>query len=118
MVVSDEDPSNSWVKLNMQLENWSYTNFELQLRVDTPLYVVKRKLVERHGRMTELSLLLLVHGVSTQVTNDKLTLHELGIDGKPWGGDLPAVICRYDFKPAGVDEPLLLAHYDAPKART
>lgn len=122
-----------WVTLDMRLVNWSsvaraaladawhlysrdrrsYLNFELKLRDDTPLFSLKKRLVERHGRMTELRLYKDHVSPETELSDEMLTLREVGVAGAgvdDEGNPEPPARATlvYDFKPHDSADPLLL----------
>lgn len=94
-----------------QLRNWSFSGlaFKVRLRVDTPVFAIKRKIVERHGRLSKLTLYKDAETPDCEILNDRLTLAELGILGRPLHDPPEVVILHYDFKPFAHDEPVLLA---------
>ena len=47
-----------------------------------------------------------------EISNDKWTLYEIGIDGSPEDEEPEVVTIIYDFKPHGYDEPVLLARHE------
>ena len=40
---------DKWVKVHVRLLNWTYLNFEVRCKESTKLYVIMKKIVERHG---------------------------------------------------------------------
>ncbi|RYG56346.1 hypothetical protein EON66_03115 [archaeon] len=46
----------AYVKLDLKLINFSFLPIILRVRTSTPLFMVKRHLVERHGRLAELHI--------------------------------------------------------------
>ncbi|CAE7368659.1 unnamed protein product [Symbiodinium sp. KB8] len=80
-----ESTGERFVTVTLELRGWEFIQHRFKLRVDTPMYSIKRKLVEKHGRMAELTLYKSIDAKSNAITNDKWTLQEIGIDGAPAG---------------------------------
>lgn len=97
-----------WVTLDMKLVNWVYLNYTLRLKLDTPLYSLKKKLVERHGRMTELRLYKENVTPENELTDEMITLGQAGVPGGLKSEPEVKFVLIYDFKPYGHDDPLLL----------
>ena len=75
----------------------------------TPIFAVKKRLVERYGRMASLSLFTDIESAEGEITDDRLTLQECGIEGGPAGDVPPSVTLYFDYRPFAFDEPVLLA---------
>ena len=62
--------------------NWTYLDFDTRLRTTTPLYSIKKLLKERHGRTEELRLYKETPTSDCELTNDMLTLEQVGVEGR------------------------------------
>lgn len=70
---------------------------------------VQNLLLERHGRVADLTLCKGSFTESNELADDMRTLEEYGIEGAPRGTEPPVIVpLFYDFKPAAYMEPLLL----------
>jgi hypothetical protein len=78
------------------------------VRVTTPLFVVKRQLVERHGRLEALRLWKGSVSDENELTNDSMSLADYGIIGKRLVESPETVTVFYDFRPFNAQDPLLL----------
>ena len=115
-----------YVTIHLKLVNWVFLDFTLQdvCINNTKLFSIKRKIKERHGRISNLRV---YHGSmqpQTEMKDEMLTLEQLGIEGLPKNGSISApgldgeapiveteraeVTFWYDFKPFIHDDPLLL----------
>lgn len=45
-----------YVQLDFKLVHWSFLDWRIVVKTSTPLYMLKRAIVERHGRMAELHI--------------------------------------------------------------
>lgn len=43
-----------WIWVDVCVLNWSYTKFSCHVRTNTPVYYIRRKIEEKHGRITDL----------------------------------------------------------------
>jgi len=101
---------SDWVRIDIKLLNWSYANFSLHLRTNTPLSYIKRKIEERHGSITDLQLFKQPPHKNNELKDFSLTLADLKITGGP-KFEQNVVTLFYDFKPA-ISDPLLLNNSD------
>lgn len=93
-----------------QLINWTYSNFSYRCRVDTPLFMVLRRIGEQHNRITDLKVYKGSVAKENLLTDELASLKSLGFPGAPLGVEPPAsVVLHYDFKPVDLQDPLLLA---------
>jgi hypothetical protein len=49
-------PAELYVQLDFKLVAWSFLDWRILVKTSTPLYALKRSIVERHGRMAELHI--------------------------------------------------------------
>ncbi|CAM9187274.1 unnamed protein product [Discosporangium mesarthrocarpum] len=105
MLVPDND---NWVTLDLKLLNWKYLDFKYCVRTKTHVFTIKKMLMERHGRITDLVLCKGSFTEANELSDEMLTLEDYGVQGAP--KDMPPVTVPlfYDFKPEKYDEPLLL----------
>jgi hypothetical protein len=120
-----------YVTIHFKLVNWSFLDFSMEVCINTTkLYSLKRKITERHGRISNLRV---YHGSvqpETELKDEMKTLEQLGMQGLPkqartistspsgspetsprsteGGSDKAEVIFWYDFKPFAHEDPLLL----------
>lgn len=117
---------SSYVTIHLKLVNWVFLDFTLKdvCINNTKLYSIKRKIKERHGRISNLRV---YHGSmqpQTEMKDEMLTLEQLGVEGLTKigsyqvagiDGEVPQVETEraevtfwYDFKPFTHGDPLLL----------
>ena len=114
-----------YVTIHFKLVNWSFLDFSMEVCVNTTkLYSLKRKIKERHGRISNLRV---YHGSmqpQTEMKEEMWTIEQYGIEGEPKSisntGTSPRedeedddpntaeIIFWYDFKPFPHNDPLLL----------
>lgn len=95
--------------VGVQLINWPFLKNAVRVKTSTPIFALKQRLVERHGRMSELKLYKGPPMRANLVENEMLTLEDLGVDGKPDDTEVREVVTMYyDFTPYDHDGPLLL----------
>ena len=101
-----------FVNCQLKLINWIFLDFELKgCNVEkTRLFTIKRKIKERHGRVTNLKVYLGTVSPQTELTNDMASLEELGVEGSPKSelNEPEEIVLYYDFKPYEHNDPLLL----------
>lgn len=77
---------------------------------------LQKELATRHGRMSDLKLCVNNFSEANEITDEMLTLREVGVKGTPVDPDiapedqerLPLVQIFYDFKPGETGDPVLL----------
>jgi hypothetical protein len=117
-----------YVTIHLKLVNWVFLDFTLKdvCINNTKLYTIKRKIQERHGRISNLRV---YHGSmqpQTEMKDEMETLESLGVEGLPKIGtkvvvegpdgvgegqvetERAEVTFWYDFKPFAHSDPLLL----------
>ena len=115
-----------YVTIHCKLVNWVFLDFTLKdvCINNTKLYSIRRKIKERHGRISNLRV---YHGSmqpQTEMKDEMLTLEQLGVEGlnkigshqvAGVDGEVPQVETKraevtfwYDFKPFAHSDPLLL----------
>ena len=95
------------VKLEFRLMNWNFLDFELECPTDTHVFTLKKKIIERHGRIKDLVVCKESYEEQNELTDDMKTLEEYGILGGTADDNVVARIF-YEFKPCDHDDPLLL----------
>lgn len=100
--------TEDWVTLDLKLLNWHYLNFQMRVKITTRLFTIKNRLVERHGRITELRVCKDQFNERNEMSDDMMTLAEYGIQGAPKDAEPMVYQIYYDFKPSDHDDPLLL----------
>lgn len=70
-----------WVSLDMKLVNWAYLNYSIRVKLDTPLFSIKKRLVARHGRMSELRLYKDAVEDDNELVDEMITLEAAGVPG-------------------------------------
>jgi len=104
------DPAvSSFVQLDMKLQNFQSLEFKPVINTASPLLVLKRLLVDRHGRLSELHIYRGHVSAENELLDDAKSLAEYGILGKPKGEVPDTVALCYNFVPYSADDPLLLA---------
>ena len=90
-------------------------NFSQRFREDTHLFSIKKVLQERHGKLESLKLCFHSFIDANEVTDEMLTLKELGIKGVPTDlnnpeevANIPTVQLFYDFKSTTNADPIIL----------
>ncbi|CAM9533547.1 unnamed protein product, partial [Choristocarpus tenellus] len=103
-------PDNErWVTLDLKLLNWKYLDFKHRVKTSTHIFTVKKMLMERHGRVTDLVLCKGAFTEANELSDEMLTLEGYGVRGAHKDADPPvSVPLFYDFKPVSYNEPLLL----------
>lgn len=81
MVDSSHDPLYALVELQLVGRAFSRLKVELVLPLSTKIWALKRKLVDRHGRMQAMRLYLGGESDEHSITNDALSLEDLKIKG-------------------------------------
>jgi hypothetical protein len=136
MLLKDIAPSSiaedMYVILDLKLVNFSYLDFKLLVKTTTPVHLIKRQLVERHGRMSELHLFKGGVSAETEMVNgscapllaykcvqrvmaisialaDAYTLAEYGVVGKKKSDNPDTLVIFYNFIPHAHSDALLLA---------
>jgi len=74
---------DNFVTLNMKLAHWEYMDFKLKVPITTPLFVIKRRIIQRFGPLEKLELYR--DGTiteDTKIEGEMETLEELGLIGK------------------------------------
>ena len=113
-----------YVTIHFKLVNWSFLDFSMEVCVNTTkLYSLKRKIKERHGRISNLRV---YHGSmqpQTEMKEEMWTIEQYGIEGEPKSisntgspredeedddANTAEIIFWYDFKPFPHNDPLLL----------
>jgi hypothetical protein len=92
----------------MKLVNWGFQDHKIRLRLNTPLFVVKQRIIDRHGRVSSVSLFRSLEDPADTLEGDLKTLEELGIAGAAEGHDPVVCTVYYDFVPYNHADPLLL----------
>jgi hypothetical protein len=103
---------DEWVTLKLHLLNWKWLNQEIRVRTSTPLYALRKKIVEEHGNVSDLVVCVGSFAEANEMHDEMKTLADYGISGALAEHD-PPVVCHlyYDFKPSDRGEPLFLASY-------
>ena len=58
-------------------------NFQVKVRTDAHLFSIKKKIEERHGRITELRICKEQFSERNEMTDEMKTLQAYGIEGAP-----------------------------------
>jgi hypothetical protein len=101
-------PEDLYVTLELKLVNWIYLDLKVRVRVTTPVFVLKRQLVERHGRLEALRLWKGAVADENEMSNDSMSLADYGIVGKRLVESPETCTIFYDFRPFNSKDPLLL----------
>ncbi|KAA0154466.1 hypothetical protein FNF27_07290 [Cafeteria roenbergensis] len=110
--VDESSMVTNHVLLDLQLSNVEMgRKFQERFDVTTPVFMVKRRIVERYGRMASLSLYKDIESADGEITDDRLTLRECGIEGGPGMETPPVFTMFFDYRPFAFDEPVLLAEH-------
>jgi hypothetical protein len=72
------------VKLLVKLAHWSFMDFQMIVPTHTKLFVIKRKLGDKFGRMDNLKMYRNAMLPDNILTDDMSTLEENGFKGKPY----------------------------------
>ena len=76
---------------DVKLVNWSFMDFKVRIRTDTPLFFLHKKLKERHGRMNELKLYKKSVNEDNIMVDEFKTFDDYGVPGGPKNS--AAVVC-------------------------
>lgn len=117
-----------FVTLRCELLNWAFSAFTLRLPLSTPLFSLRERIEDRHGRMSDLKIYVGQASEKTELRGEfavrarpgegergagptllppsSQRLGELGVGDH--AGEDGAVVILYDFTPHHHDNPLLL----------
>ena len=96
------------IKLNIRLPNWNFLDFTMDVTATTPLFLVKKKIVERFGPLRDLELFVDSVAEDNKVEATlETSLEECNIVDKKKGKEFTIYI---DYKPKEPDNTLLLVN--------
>ncbi len=95
----EPDTSNLWISLHLRCITWRYLNFSIHVPVDTPIEMIRIKIIEHHeGTITNVVLYKdKVTKENLLVSDLKKTLLQWGFKGGTLAENKQAVI-YYDFQ--------------------